>query len=208
MSFYHDHLLPHLLDLACGTSPIARQRAKIVPLASGRVLEVGMGSGHNLSFYDPARVEFVWGLEPSHAMRARAESRLARSPVEVHWLDLPGERIPLADHSVDTIVLTYTLCTIPDIGAALAQMRRVLKPDGRLLFCEHGAAPDAAVRRWQDRVNRPWRCVFGGCNLNRDVPLLLTEGGFGITGIDTMYLPGTPRFAGFNCWGEARPAAD
>lgn len=87
-------------------------------------------------------------------------------------------------------------------------MRRVLKPDGRLLFCEHGAAPDAAVRRWQDRVNRPWRCVFGGCNLNRDVPLLLTEGGFGITGIDTMYLPGTPRFAGFNCWGEARPAAD
>lgn len=106
LSFYHDHLLPHLLDLACGTSPIARQRAKIVPLASGRVLEVGMGSGHNLSFYDPARVEFVWGLEPSHAMRARAESRLARSPVEVHWLDLPGERIPLADHSVDTIVLT------------------------------------------------------------------------------------------------------
>ncbi len=207
MGFYNEYLLPHLIDLACGTAPISEQRAKIVPLASGRVLEVGMGSGHNLQFYDPGRVEFVWGLEPSHGMRMRAEPKLARSPVEVHWLDLPGERIPLADDSVDTIVLTYTLCTIPDPGAALAQMRRVLKPEGRLLFCEHGAAPDAAVRRWQDRLNGSWRCMGGGCNLNRDVPQLLTKGGFDIVRIDSMYLPGSPRFVGFNCWGEARPAA-
>jgi ubiquinone/menaquinone biosynthesis C-methylase UbiE len=205
MSFYHDHVLPRLLDLACGSPPIARQRAKVVPQARGRVLEIGMGSGHNLPFYDPEQVEVLWGLEPSHGMRARAKSHLRAAPIEVHWLDLPGERIPLADCSVDTVVMTYTLCTIPDWNVALAQMRRVLKPSGKLLFCEHGAAPDAGVRRWQDRLNSTWQKIGGGCNLNRDIPALLAQGGFRVTSMETMYLPKTPRFAGFNYWGEASP---
>lgn len=205
MGFYDRHVLPRLLDVACGAPPIMKQRDKIVPGASGRVLEVGVGTGHNLPLYDAERVELVWALEPSHDMRARALRNERACPVEVHWLDLPGERIPLSDASVDTVVMTYTLCTIPGWEAALGQMRRVLRPDGKLLFCEHGAAPDAGVRRWQDRLNGFWQRIGGGCNLNRPIPELLHAGGFAIERLEAMYLPGTPRVAGFNYWGSARP---
>jgi ubiquinone/menaquinone biosynthesis C-methylase UbiE len=179
------------------------QREKIVPQAQGRVLEVGMGSGHNIPFYDPARVDFVWGLEPSEGMRVRAQKRLAESPFEVKWLDLPGEEIPLDDDSADTVLLTFTLCTIPDFRAALAQMRRVLKPGGRLLFAEHGAAPDADVRKWQDRINPIWKKMAGGCNINREIPEALEEAGFEIHELETMYLPSTPSIAAFQYWGYA-----
>jgi ubiquinone/menaquinone biosynthesis C-methylase UbiE len=205
MGIYERLILPRIIHLACGSSPITKQRQKVVPLASGKVLDVGTGSGHNLPLYEPEKVQLVWGLEPNHGMRDLAGHNVARSHVELHWLDLPGEKIPLHDHSVDTVVLTYTLCTIPDWRAALAQMLRVLKPEGRLLFLEHGAAPDAAVRRWQDRLNPGWRRCAGGCNLNRDIPALLREAGFEIVRLETMYLPGTPRIAGYNYWGEAIP---
>jgi ubiquinone/menaquinone biosynthesis C-methylase UbiE len=205
MGFYESRILPRVIDFACGTKPIQRQRSKVVPLAEGVVLDVGAGSGHNLPFYDPQRVEHVWGLEPNHGMRDRAGHNIARSRVEVHWLDLPGEKIPLADQSVDTVMLTFTLCTIPDWRTALQQMHRVLKPGGRLLFCEHGAAPDPGVRAWQERINNAWRCCFGGCNLNREIPELLRVSGFDISWQDSMYMPGTPRIAAYNYWGEARP---
>ncbi len=182
---------------------IGRQRQKVVPEAQGRVLEVGMGSALNLPFYDPSRVEHVWGLEPSEGMRRKAAPRLEAAPFPVEWLDLPGEEIPLEDDSADTVLLTYTLCTIPDFRAALAQMRRVLKPGGRLLFSEHGAAPDAGVRRWQDRINPLWKRVAGGCNINREVPQMLEEAGFRVEQLDTMYLPKTPRIAAFQYWGHA-----
>jgi ubiquinone/menaquinone biosynthesis C-methylase UbiE len=175
----------------------------VVPRAEGRVLEIGMGSGLNLPFYDPERVEFVWGLEPSEGMRVKARERLAKAPFDVKWLDLPGEEIPLEDDSADTILLTYTLCTIPDFRAALQQMRRVLKPNGKLLFSEHGAAPDAGVRKWQDRLNPVWKVMAGGCNINREIPQALEEAGFRLQEIDTMYLPGTPAIAGFQYWGYA-----
>jgi SAM-dependent methyltransferase len=123
--------------------------------------------------------------------------------VPVRWLDLPGERVPLDDASVDTVVLTYTLCTIGDWSAALGQMHRVLKPGGRMLFCEHGLAPDADVQRWQNRINAGWRRLCGGCNLNRDIPSMLRAGGFEPHQLETAYIPGTPRIAGFNYWGEA-----
>jgi ubiquinone/menaquinone biosynthesis C-methylase UbiE len=206
MGFYDNHILPYMLDLACGTAPIGKQRAKVVPQAEGRVLEVGMGSGLNLPFYDPSRIEFVWGLEPSEGMRRRAQKRLDAAPFEIKWLSLPGEEIPLEDDSADTVLLTYTLCTIPDFRTALAQMRRVLKPGGRLLFAEHGAAPDAGVRKWQDRVNPVWKRVAGGCNVNREVPRTLEDAGFEIKELESMYLPGTPHFAGFNYWGYAASA--
>jgi ubiquinone/menaquinone biosynthesis C-methylase UbiE len=203
MGFYDNRILPLLIDVGCGTGPIQKQRAKVVPLAEGRVLEVGMGSGLNLSFYDPTRIEFVWGLEPSAGMRRKASPRVAAVPFEIKWLELPGEEIPLDDHSADTVLLTYTLCTIPDFRKALAQMRRVLKPGGKLLFSEHGAAPDASVRAWQDRLNPLWKRLAGGCNINREIPTALEEAGFKIHQLDTMYLPSTPRVAAFQYWGHA-----
>lgn len=203
MGLYERYILPPLIDLSCGTGPIRKQRAKVVPHATGRVLEVGMGTGHNLAFYDPQKVELVFGLEPSAGMRAKAEQNLSASPVPVEWLDLPGEEVPLADDSVDTVVLTFTLCTIADHQAALAQMRRVLKPGGAVLFCEHGRAPDADVQRLQDRINPLWKRIAGGCNVNRPIPAYLEQAGFEVQQLETIYLPGTPRFAGFNYWGSA-----
>lgn len=205
MGFYAERVLPWMIEAGCGSPPIMRQRARLVPAASGRVLEIGLGSGLNLGFYDPARVERLWGLEPCHGMRQRAEARVRALPFEFHWLDLPGEQIPLADGSVDTVVSTYTLCTIPGWEAALAQVRRVLAPGGRLLFCEHGAAPDAGVLRWQKRLNPVWKCLCGGCHLDRDVPAMLAQAGFRVTRLETAWLPKTPRIAGFNWWGEAVP---
>jgi len=203
MGFYENRVLPFMIGLACGTEPIQKQREKVVPRAEGRVLEIGMGPGLNLPYYDRERVEMVWGLEPSEGMRRKAAARIEQAPFEVRWLGLPSEEIPLEDDSADTVVLTYTLCTIPDSQAALAQMRRVLKPGGRLLFSEHGAAPDEAVRRWQDRVNPVWKKLAGGCNINREIPKALEAAGFEIPELDTMYLPGTPKIAAFQYWGHA-----
>lgn len=153
MGFYDRHILPHVIHLACGAKPIRYQRRKVVPQASGRVLEIGIGSGLNLPFYDPAKVEKLWGLEPSDEIRRMAEKAAVGAPFPVEFIGLPGEAIPLDDASMDTVVTTYTLCTIPDAVAALREMRRLLKPGGQLLFAEHGRAPDAAVRRWQDRLD-------------------------------------------------------
>jgi len=203
MGFYDRHILPPLIDLACGTGPVARQRQKIVPRAHGTVLEVGFGSGHNLPWYDAGRVSRLIALEPSPEIRRRAAHRLARSEISPEFIDLPGEQIPLESASVDCIVITYTMCSIADPGSALAQMRRVLKPDGEILFCEHGRAPDAGVARWQDRLTPAWRRIGGGCHLNRDIPALLRAASFTLTGLEQMYLPKTPRFVGYNYWGVA-----
>ena len=205
MGFYDRYILPKVINLCCGTKPVRKQREKVVPRAAGRVLEVGIGSGLNLPYYDPARVDHVIGLDPAGEMLRYAERKSAALPFTVEYLALEGERIPLDAKSVDTVLVTYTLCTIPDANAALQGMRHVLKPGGRLIFCEHGKAPDDAVRRWQNRLNPLWGWIGGGCNLNRDIPALIAAAGFAIEDLETMYLPGTPRFAGFNYWGTARP---
>ncbi len=197
MSLYEKYLLPHLIDFGCGSEPIQIQRGKVVPLAEGRVLEVGIGSGLNIPFYNSKKVDFVWGLEPSDGMRRKAKRNLSQSAVEVKWLDLAGEEIPLESNSVDTVLLTYTLCTISDWHTALRQIRRVIKPSGKLLFCEHGAAPDMSVIKWQNRINPIWKIVGGGCHLNRQIPEYVHEGGFRIKTMETLYLPKTPRIAGF-----------
>ncbi len=202
MAFYNDVILPWGINLACGGKPIAKQRTKIVPRAQGVVLEVGIGSGLNLPFYDTAKVTKVWGLEPSAQMRRMAEGIAGEVDLEVEFLDLPGEEIPLDDGSVDTVLVTYTLCTIPDAAQALAQMRRVLKPGAELLFCEHGRAPDEGVRRWQNRIDPIWSKFSGGCHLNRPIDDLITAAGFRIGDMDTMYIPG-PRTHCFNYWGAA-----
>lgn len=206
MGFYDRHILPPLLSAMMGTKPIRYQRRKVVPRAEGRVLEIGFGAGHNLPFYDPQKVTHLWALEPSREMRARAAGLVAASPLTIDFLDLEAESIPLDDEAADTILITYTLCTIPDVMQALAGMRRVLKPNGRMIFCEHGAAPDENVRRWQNRIDPLWQKIAGGCHLSRSVPQLIQDSGFHIADMETMYLPGTPRFAGFNSWGSATKA--
>jgi ubiquinone/menaquinone biosynthesis C-methylase UbiE len=179
-----------------------RQREKVVPLAQGRVLEIGIGSGLNFPYYDASKVTKVWGLDPSPELTKMAEAAARGLPFEVEFFRLPGDDIPLERDSVDTVLMTYTLCTIPETEPALREMGRVLKPGGKLIFCEHGAAPDASVLRWQDRLDPLWQRLGGGCHLNRRIPDLIEQGGFNIRTIETMYLPGW-RPGTFNYWGAA-----
>lgn len=180
-----------------------RQREKVVPLAGGRVLEIGAGSGLNLPFYDAEKVDHLFALEPSAEMWAMSKERQSTMKFSVEFMPAFAEDIPLQPASVDTIVVTYSLCTIPEAGQALEEMRRVLRKDGQLIFCEHGLAPDENIRKWQDRINPTWKRIGGGCNLNRDIPKLLTEGGFKIRDLDTLYLPGLKPMS-FNYWGVAK----
>ena len=204
MAFYEDRVLPHLIDLACSTKPARKQREKIVHLAEGDVLEIGFGSGLNLPYFDRSKVRKIFGLEPSEGMRRKAQPNVDASGLDVEFIDLPGEEIPLESKSVDTVLITFTLCSIDAAEAALEGMRRVLKPGGSLLFCEHGAAPDAGVRRWQNRLNPAWKRVSGGCNMNRDIPGLIEGSGFRITTDERMYIPG-PKMLSYNYWGTAKP---
>lgn len=203
MGFYERRILPWLLDVAMSAKPITHQRKKVVPLAEGRVLEIGIGAGQNLQFYNSSKVSHVWGLEPSAEMRARALKRAKDISFNLEFLDLKAEEIPLDKGAADTVLVTYTLCTIPEVVRALKGMRRVLKPGGRLIFCEHGKAPDPDVRKWQERITPIWKAIGGGCHVGRPIPELIREGGFTIEKMETMYLPATPRFAGFNYWGSA-----
>ena len=206
MGFYDRHILPRLLNAAMSAKPISYQRRKVVPRAEGRVLEIGFGAGHNLPYYDSNKVERIWALEPAAEMRARSAERRAASPIPLEFIDLPSETIPLDADSADTVLVTYTLCTIPDVMAALGEMRRVMKPAGRMIFCEHGEAPDESVKRWQRRITPFWKKIGGGCHVGRAIPKLIADGGFRVDDLETMYLPSTPRFAGFNYWGSASKA--
>lgn len=203
MGFYDRVVVPRFINCACGAKPIMRQREKIVPEASGVVLEIGIGTGLNLPFYDSSKVQKVIGLDPSEESWRLAGERASNLPFKVEFVGLPSEEIPLEDNSVDTVLMTYSLCTIPDPVSALRGMGRVLRPGGKLVFCEHGEAPDEDVRRWQARINPVWRKIAGGCNLNRDILALLGAGGFKTGDVQSMYLPSTPRIAGFNYWGDA-----
>jgi len=180
-----------------------RQRAKVVPAARGRVLEIGIGSGLNLRYYDPDRVSRLWGLDPSAEMWRIAEKQAPRK-IDVEFIQGSADAIPLPADHVDTVVVTYTLCTIPDAVGSLTDVRRVLRPGGELRFCEHGVAPDDKVRKWQERLNPVWKRFGGGCNLNRPIPSLLEQGGFEIRSLETMYIPGW-KPASFNYWGVASP---
>ena len=204
MNLYERYCLPHLIDFACSLPVVREQRQRIVPLAYGRVLEVGMGTGLNIPFYDAKKIEHLYGLEPSAGMRNKAAPALARAPFPIEWLSLPGEEIPLDDHSVDTVLLTYTLCTISGWQQAIAQMRRVLKPGGKLIFSEHGESPDDSVRRWQHRLNPLWSRLAGGCQLNRPIDRCIESGGFRLDSLETGYLSG-PRPIAFNYRGVASP---
>ncbi|HZK99730.1 MAG TPA: class I SAM-dependent methyltransferase [Caulobacteraceae bacterium] len=204
MGLYERYLLPPLLGLACGAKPIRKQREKIVPRAQGVVLELGFGAGLNLPHYDRAKVTRVFALEPAAGMLARARKAAAASDLPVEILAERAEALSLPAASVDTVLVTYSLCTIPDAVAALEGARRAMKPGARLLFCEHGAAPDPKIARAQRRIEPVWKVIGGGCHLTRDIPALIAAAGFAIDDLATMFLPGTPPWAGYNFWGSAR----
>lgn len=200
--WYDDHLLPYLVDFACGLPVVAAQRRKVIPQAAGRVLEIGIGTGRNLAFYDPAKVSALVGIDPAEQMHPLARRRSARAGLPVELRTLAAERLPLDTSSFDCVVCTYTLCSVADPLAALAEMRRVLRPGGRLLFAEHGLAPDAAVARWQARIEPYWTRIAGGCHLTRDVPLLLREAGFRAR-VEEGYFS-RPRLLGYGFVGDAQ----
>ncbi len=203
MSLYAEKILPTVIDCLCSVPAVMDLRNKVVPLANGVVLEVGMGSAINLSLYDDEKVDFIWGLEPSDGMRQKAQDNLKKSNLEVRWLSMPGEDIPLRDSSVDTVLLTFTLCTIPDYQSALTQILRVLKPGGQLLFCEHGLADADSVKKWQNRITPYWKKFAGGCHLNRPIAEYITDSGFQIAEINTVYTDKIPKFAGYVYYGIA-----
>jgi SAM-dependent methyltransferase len=202
MGLYSRYVLPHVVHYACGQKPAMKQRGKIIPLARGRVLEIGIGSGLNIPYYDSGQVSHLWGLDPSREMWAIARRNAREHHLDAEFIESGAESIPLEDAVADTVVVTYTLCTVPDVDRALAEVRRVLKPRGRLLFCEHGEAPDPAVRRWQVRMGPAWRYLGGGCHLDRPIPRLLEAAGFESTDLQARYIPGW-KPACFNYWGTA-----
>lgn len=195
MNPYERFVLPALIDVACGVKPISKKRAALVPQATGRVLEIGIGTGHNLRHYDPERVSEIVAVDPAEQMHQKARRRATEAGIPVDVRGVSAEGLPLDDGEFDTVVCTFTLCTIPEPEPAVAEMRRVLRPGGELIFCEHGLAPDPGVRKWQHRLNPVQNRVAGGCNLDRDIAALLAPH-FDTAPIETGYLPG-PRFGGY-----------
>lgn len=203
MSLYEKYVLPKFLNCACGSKPVSYQRKKVVPLAEGKVLEVGIGSGLNLPFYDKAKIDEIWGLDPSEQLSEMAKQVADEESMEVKFISSGAEDIPLPDNYFDCVLVTYTMCTIPEVQRANQEIRRVLKENGKMIFCEHGEAPDQNIRKWQNRINPFWGKLAGGCNINRKIPSLIQDSGFDIIEMEEMYLPNTPKIAGYNYWGYA-----
>ncbi|MEM7223172.1 MAG: class I SAM-dependent methyltransferase [Pseudomonadota bacterium] len=202
MGFYRDTIVPRLIAVAMKTEEATRYRRELVPQACGRVLEIGIGSGLNLEHYSQ-RAEQVVGVEPSTALLAMARRRISLAPCPVILAQESAETLPFDDASFDTVLTTWTLCSIERPKRALEEIRRVLRPDGRLVFIEHGRAEEVSVQRWQDRVNPCWRCVAGGCNINRPIDRLIETAGFRIGALETGYLVKGPRLLTYHFKGVA-----
>jgi ubiquinone/menaquinone biosynthesis C-methylase UbiE len=205
MSFYRNRVYPHIVTVLGNPRPIQKIRQQIVPLAQGTVLEVGVGPGVNFSYYDPTNVSKIYALEPNPGMVLLAENERRQTKLDIQFLDLPGEQIPLPDGSVDTVVSTFTLGTIPGVADAIRGIARVLRPGGRFLFFEHGLSPDIRVRRWQERTEPFFQWAFEGCHVTRDIPALIEEGGFRVEQMETGYLARFPKSGSYYFWGIARP---
>src|SRR6266851_1122041 len=206
MPFYRNHIYPRLVSALGDPKPIREVRQRMIPLAQGEVLEIGVGPGVNFVLYDHKKVSKVYALEPNPGMIRLAEQH-RRTELNVEFLDLPGERIPLGDGSVDTVVSTFTLCTIPGVADAIRGIGRVLRPGGQFLFFEHGLSPDIRVRRWQERTEPLFQWAFEGCHVTRDIPALIKEGGFRVERTETGYLARFPKSGSYSFWGVARPGS-
>ena len=204
MGLYNKYVLPKVVDWTCKQKPNMRQRMKVIPLATGNVLEIGIGSGLNLPLYNNTNIKHLTAIDPSKEMWDKNVIDTKTLPFEFAFTKAFAENIPEENDSFDTVVITYTLCTILDTNKALEEMRRVLKPNGKLIFCEHGKAPEKSIQKWQNMINPLWKRLGGGCNLNRDIPLIIEENGFKISNMETMYIPGW-KLGSFNYWGTADP---
>jgi len=205
MSLYKDYIYPYLVDTLGDPSPIRKIRQQIIQPAQGKVLEIGAGSGANFSHYDPAKVTKLYALEPNAGMIRLAERQRRKTKLNIEYLDLPGERIPLEDGTIDTVVSTFTLCTIPGIVDAIRGVLRVLKPNGKLIFFELGLSPDLEVQRWQKQLEPLHHWLFQGLSLTRDIPALIVQGGFQIEQMETGYLTQFPKSSTYCWWGFAVP---
>lgn len=203
-NFYDRNILPRLCNCCCSIGPIEKQRKKIVPSAKGVVLEIGIGTGLNLPFYNKNNVTKIIGLDPSEHLTDVAKVVAEEVDVNLELIHSGAEKINLGDNSVDTVLITYTLCTIPDIKSSISEIKRVLKNNGDFIFCEHGKSPDRCIANIQSFINPIWGIIFGGCNINRDIPKIIHDADFKIDSIEQMYLPGTPKFVGYNYWGVAK----
>ena len=202
MGLYDKYVLPNAIVWACKQKSSMKQREKIIPLASGNVLEIGIGSGLNLPFYDKKKVTHLTAIDPSAAIWKKNSFDINTLGFKFDFIEAFSENIPAANNSFDTVVITYALCTIQDTDKAFDEIKRVLKKDGKLLFCEHGKAPDIKIVRWQNMLNPFWKKIGGGCNLNRDIPFMIERNGFKILKLEKMYIPGW-KPASFNYWGIA-----
>jgi ubiquinone/menaquinone biosynthesis C-methylase UbiE len=205
MGFYDDRVLPHIINVVMNNSATRKARERVCADLKGEVLEIGFGTGHNLPFI-PNTVTKLLAVEPSGGSVRLAGDRMAASPVPVEVIGLDGQRLPVDDASVDAVLCTWSLCTIPDATAAVAEARRVLRPGGTFHFVEHGRAPDENIRRWQNRLNGIQQRIGGGCNLNRDITDLIEAGGMTVTQIDRYYGKGEPKPYGAMYEGVATPA--
>lgn len=203
MAIYRDHILPRIVERACGLAGLEPLRRRVCAGLRGEVVEIGFGSGHNVPFY-PREVTRVLAVEPADLAWRLADARIAASPVAVERSGLDGQRLTLGDESVDTALVTFSLCTIPDVLAALAEVRRVLRPEGTVHFVEHGLAPDGDVRRWQRRLEPIQKRLAGGCHLTREPVALLEAAGFAIVEVDQFYQQDAPRPLGALSLGVAR----
>jgi len=204
MGFYDDRVLPHIINVVMNTKQMRSLRARVCADLEGEVLEIGFGTGHNLPFM-PTSVTRLLAVEPSGRSVELARERIDASPVDVEIVGLDGQKLPVDDASVDAVLCTWSLCTIPDAVAAVSEARRVLRPGGTFHFIEHGRAPDDGVRRWQDRLNPLQNRIAGGCNLNRDIPALVEAGGLRITSLERYYNSGEPKAFGAMYEGTAAP---
>lgn len=204
MNIYNKYILPKVVDWACKQETNMRQRMKVIPLATGNVLEIGIGSGLNLSMYNSENVKHLTAIDPSKEMWARNAINTKDLAFDVAFVEAFAENIPEGDNRFDTVVITYTLCTILDTNKALEEMRRVLKPNGKLIFCEHGKAPDKVTQKRQNVINPLWKRIGGGCNLNKDISLIIEENGFKMVDLEKKYIPGWKPVS-FNYWGTAKP---
>ena len=201
---YDKYVCPHLINYAMQMKPFRKQREKVIPCASGRVLEIGIGSGLNFNYYNKENVSEVFAVEPDGILLEKAQQNAKINNINLNVQQLKAEELPFDNNSFDTIISTYTMCSIPGLSSAMSEINRVVKPNGKLLFSEHGKSPDMNVFKWQKRMNGIQKRIAGGCHLDVDIPNEIIKANFKLNKIDSMYVPG-PKFLSYHYWGVASP---
>ena len=200
--FYNKHICPHVINFAMSRTPFPKQRKKVIPNAEGRVLEIGIGSGLNLDFYDKKKISHIFSVEPDCILLEKAKKRAKHNSINLHIEALSAEELPFESNFFDTVVSTYTMCSIEKINQVMHEIKRVMKKDSKFIFSEHGKSPDENVLKWQKRLNPIWSRIGGGCHLDKDIPGIILNSNFKIPKIESMYVPG-PKFSSYHYWGHA-----